>query len=187
MKIERLAIPDVILITPPRFSDSRGFFSETYNHPRLAAEAGIDLPFLQDNHSFSRERGVVRGLHCQLAPHQQGKLLRCAKGAIFDVAVDARTGSPTYGKWVGAELTGDNWSQLWIPPGFLHGFCTLTDDVEVLYKCTDVWDKASERAVIWNCPEIGIEWPIRAGKAMLSEKDAQAPHFSAVHEWFQYR
>lgn len=186
MKIERLAIPEVVLVAPPRFDDSRGFFSETYNAPRLSKEAGIELPFVQDNHSFSRQRGVVRGLHCQLAPHPQGKLVRCAKGAIFDVAVDARAGSPTYGRWVGAELSGDNWSQLWIPPGFLHGFCTLTDDVEVLYKCTDVWDKASERAVIWNCPAIGIEWPIAATEALLSEKDAQAPHFDAVQDWFQY-
>lgn len=186
MKVERLAIPDVILITPPRFGDSRGFFSETYNYPRIKAETGIELAFLQDNHSFSKERGVMRGLHCQLAPHPQGKLLRCSKGAIYDVAVDARTGSPTYGQWVGAELTGDNWSQLWIPPGFLHGFCTLTDDVEVLYKCTDVWDKNSERAVIWNCPEIGIDWPIGPDEAILSEKDAQAPHFSAAAGWFSY-
>jgi len=186
MKIERLAIPDVVLVTPPRFGDNRGFFSETYNAPRLAAEAGIDLPFVQDNHSFSKQKGVVRGLHCQLDPHQQGKLVRCAKGAIYDVAVDARAGSPTYGQWVGAELSGENWSQLWIPPGFLHGFCTLTDDVEVLYKCTDVWDKQCERAVIWNDPEIGIAWPIAPEEAVLSEKDAAAPAFSAAAAWFTY-
>jgi dTDP-4-dehydrorhamnose 3,5-epimerase len=184
MKVERLAIPEVVLVTPPRFGDNRGFFSETYNAPRFAAEAGIELPFVQDNHSFSKQKGVVRGLHCQLAPHPQGKLVRCSKGAIFDVAVDARVGSPTYGKWVGAELTGDNWSQLWVPPGFLHGFCTLTDDVEVLYKCTDVWNKECERSVLWNDPDIGIEWPIKADEAVLSEKDKVATPFRDAHGWF---
>ncbi len=186
MKVDRLAIPDVILITPQKFGDSRGFFSETYNAPRLRAEAGIELAFVQDNHSFSKERGVVRGLHCQLEPHAQGKLLRCSKGTIYDVAVDARTGSPTYGQWVGAELSGDNWAQLWIPPGFLHGFCTLTDDVEVMYKCTDVWNRDAERAVVWNCPEIGIDWPIKPDEALLSDKDKAAPAFSAARDWFRY-
>lgn len=183
MKVERLAIPDIILLTPPRFGDSRGFFSETYNLSRMR-DAGIDLAFVQDNHSLSRQRGVVRGLHCQLAPHPQGKLVRCLHGAIFDVAVDARVGSPTYGKWVGAELSEANWSQLWIPPGFLHGFCTLTEDAEVAYKCTDVWNKEAERAVIWNDPAIGIEWPIPTAEAVLSDKDQQAPGFEAAHGWF---
>ncbi len=184
MKVERLAIAEVILVTPARFGDSRGFFSETYNLSRMR-EAGITLPFIQDNHSLSRQRGVVRGLHCQLAPHAQGKLVRCVRGAIYDVAVDARVGSPTYGKWVGAELSEANWSQLWVPPGFLHGFCTLTEDAEVNYKCTDVWNKEAERAVIWNDPAIGIEWPIRDTEAVLSEKDQQAPGFAAAHGWFQ--
>ncbi|MCQ8239466.1 dTDP-4-dehydrorhamnose 3,5-epimerase [Rhizosaccharibacter radicis] len=184
MKVEKLAIPEVVLVTPPRFGDNRGFFSETYNAQRFGAEAGITLPFLQDNHSFSRQRGVVRGLHCQLAPHEQGKLVRCSKGAIYDVAVDARVGSPTYGKWVGAELTGDNWAQLWVPPGFLHGFCTLTDDVEVLYKCTDVWNKDAERSVLWNDPDIAIDWPIKPDEAVLSDKDKVAQPFSAAHGWF---
>ena len=183
MKVERLAIADVILVTPDRFGDSRGFFSETYNLARMR-EAGIDLPFVQDNHSLSRQRGVVRGLHCQVAPHPQGKLVRCTRGAIYDVAVDARVGSPSYGKWVAAELSEENWSQLWVPPGFLHGFCTLSENAEVNYKCTDVWNKQAERAVIWNDPEIGIEWPIADGEAVLSDKDAQAPSFAAAHGWF---
>ena len=183
MKVEHLAIPDVILLTPPRFGDGRGFFSETYNLSRMR-DAGIDLAFVQDNHSLSRPRGVVRGLHCQLAPHPQGKLVRCLRGAIFDVAVDARVGSPSYGRWVGAELSEANWSQLWIPPGFLHGFCTLTEDAEVAYKCTDVWNKEAERAVIWNDPAIGIEWPIPAAEAVLSDKDQQAPGFNAAYGWF---
>jgi len=185
MKVERLDIPDVILVTPPRFGDNRGFFSETYNFGRMS-EAGIDLPFVQDNQSLSRQKGVVRGLHCQLAPKAQGKLVRCTHGAIWDVAVDARTGSPTYGKWVAAELSEENWSQLWVPPGFLHGFVTLTENAEVQYKCTDVYDKASERAVIWNCPEINIAWPIEPEEAVLSDKDLVAPHFSEAKGWFHY-
>lgn len=183
MKTERLAIPDVIVLTPPRFGDNRGFFSETYNIDRMR-EAGISQPFVQDNQSFSRQKGVVRGLHCQLAPYAQGKLVRCTKGAIWDVAVDIRTNSPTYGKWVAATLSEDNWSQLWIPPGFLHGFCTLTDNAEVQYKCTALYDKASERAVIWNSKDLAIDWPLDPENAVLSEKDLAAPEFSAAHGWF---
>ncbi|MCP1203472.1 dTDP-4-dehydrorhamnose 3,5-epimerase [Acetobacter oryzoeni] len=185
MKSERLAIPDVILMTPPRFGDNRGFFSETYNIERMR-EAGITEPFVQDNQSLSRQKGVIRGLHCQLDPFAQGKLVRCTRGAIWDVAVDARTGSPTYGKWVAAELSEENWSQLWIPPGFLHGFCTLTENAEVQYKCTALYSKASERAVIWNSTELGIDWPVKAEDAVLSEKDLLAPEFSAAKGWFQY-
>ncbi|WP_342629179.1 dTDP-4-dehydrorhamnose 3,5-epimerase [Nguyenibacter vanlangensis] len=183
MKVERLAIPDVILITPPRFGDNRGFFSETYNLYQVA-EAGIETPFVQDNQSLSRQKGVVRGLHCQLAPYEQGKLVRCSKGAIWDVAVDAREGSPTYGRWVAVELSEENWSQLWLPPGFLHGFVTLTDNAEVQYKCTSVYDKASERAVIWNCPHLKIDWPISPEEAILSDKDKIAPDFIMAKGWF---
>ncbi|MCT6879290.1 MAG: dTDP-4-dehydrorhamnose 3,5-epimerase [Commensalibacter sp.] len=185
MKVEHLAIPEVILFTPPRFQDNRGFFSETYNAKRLE-EAGIHLPFVQDNQSLSVQKGVVRGLHCQVAPYVQGKLVRCTQGAIWDVAIDARTGSPTYGKWVGAELSADNWSQLWIPPGFLHGFCTLTDNAMVQYKCTNLYSKACERAVIWNCKDIGINWPVNEKDVVLSEKDAQNQGFSAAKGWFPY-
>ena len=150
MKIEKLAISEVLLITPPRFRDNRGFFSETYNAQRLK-EVGIDLPFVQDNQSLSVQKGVVRGLHCQLGPYEQGKLVRCTQGSIWDVAIDARTGSPTYGKWVAADLSAD-----------------------------------SERAVLWNCKEIGIEWPIAVNDAILSEKDMQNPSFSAAKNWFSY-
>ncbi len=183
MKAERLAIPDVILITPPKFGDARGFFSETFNAPRFA-EAGISLPFLQDNQSLSAKRGTIRGLHCQLPPHAQGKLVRVTKGAVWDVAVDARVGSATYGKWVGAELSAENWSQLWVPPGFLHGFVTLTDDTEFVYKCTDVYDKSSERAVIWNDPDLAIAWPIAENEILLSDKDKVAASFNDSHGWF---
>lgn len=183
MKVERLSVPDVILVTPPRFGDSRGFFSEVFNVERFAA-AGIDVPFVQDNQSLSRERGVVRGLHCQIAPYPQGKLVRCVRGAIWDVAVDARMGSPTYGQWAAAELSAENWCQLWIPAGFLHGFCTLLPDTEVLYKVTDRYSKEGERGVRWDDPGLGLPWPIAAGDAVLSDKDAVLPGFEAAQGWF---
>ncbi len=156
----------------------RGFFSEVFNAARFAA-AGIDLPFVQDNQSLSRERGVVRGLHCQVAPHPQGKLVRCVKGAIWDVAVDARDGSATYGQWAAAELSAENWSQLWVPPGFLHGFCTLEPDTEVLYKVTDRYDREAERGVVWDDPDLALPWPIAPGAAVLSDKDVMLPRFGA--------
>ncbi|QHI96248.1 dTDP-4-dehydrorhamnose 3,5-epimerase [Aristophania vespae] len=185
MKVVPLSIPEVILLTPPRFGDNRGFFSETYNYDAMA-KAGLTEPFVQDNQSLSRQKGVVRGLHCQLDPYAQGKLVRVTKGAIWDVAVDARTNSPTYGKWVAAELSAENWSQLWIPPGFLHGFVTLQEETEVLYKCTALYNKSSERSVKWDCPELNIEWPIDPQNAVLSEKDLAAPGFSAAKGWFSY-
>ena len=177
MKAEPLAIPEVVLITPARFVDARGFFSETWNQARFAA-AGIDLPFVQDNHSLSRERGVVRGLHCQIAPYAQGKLVRCVRGAIWDVAVDARAGSPTYGRWVAAELSEASWQQLWIPPGFLHGFCTLQPDTEVVYKVTGLYSRESERGVLWNDPTLALPWPVAAGEALLSDKDRGLPRWA---------
>jgi dTDP-4-dehydrorhamnose 3,5-epimerase len=177
MKVERLRIPDLILVTPPRFGDARGFFSEVFNAPRFA-EAGIDMPFIQDNQSLSQERGVIRGLHCQVAPHAQGKLVRCIKGAIWDVAVDARRGSPTYGQWAAAELSAENWAQLWVPPGFLHGFCTLQSDTEVIYKVTDVYDRGSERGVIWNDPDLALPWPVTETEAVLSDKDRMLPRWA---------
>ena len=177
MNVERLSIPDVILLVPPRFGDERGFFSEVFNQERFAA-AGVAHAFVQDNQSLSRERGVVRGLHCQVAPHPQGKLVRCVKGAIWDVAVDAREASPTYGQWVSAELSADNWAQLWVPPGFLHGFCTLQPDTEVIYKVTGPYDQQSERGVIWNDPALSLPWPIRDDEAILSGKDRLLPRFA---------
>lgn len=183
MRIERLAIADALLITPARFTDSRGFFSETYNAERYA-EAGLEQVFVQDNQSVSYHKGVVRGLHCQLPPHAQGKLVRCAHGAIWDVIVDIRHGSPTYGQWVSTELSEENWSQLWVPPGFLHGFCTLTENSEVHYKCTAPYDKAAERTVRWNSAELAITWPIDRNDIILSEKDSQAPEFLLSERWF---
>ncbi len=184
MKVERLAIPDIILLTPPRYADARGFFSETFNARRVAA-AGIEGDFIQDNQSLSLLPGTVRGLHCQVAPHVQGKLVRCVRGAIWDVAVDIRHGSPSYGRHVAAELSAENWCQLWIPGGFLHGFCTLTADTEVIYKVTGDYDRASERAVRWDDPDLALPWPVSQGKAVLSEKDAVLPRLAECDVWFR--
>lgn len=174
MKVEALAIPEVKLITPPRFNDPRGFFSETWNYARFA-DAGVAGPFVQDNHALSTQRGVLRGLHCQIGPNAQGKLVRCTRGAIFDVAIDVRKGSPSYGRWVGAELTAENWTQIWVPVGFLHAYCTLTDETEVIYKVTAPYDKSAERGVIWNDPDIGVEWPLSEDEVLLSDKDRVLP------------
>lgn len=182
--VEALAIADVKLITPPRFGDTRGFFSETF-HARRFAEAGIPGPFMQDNHSLSARVGTVRGLHLQTDPHAQGKLVRVSRGAIWDVAVDVRHGSPTFGQHVGATLSVENWQQLWIPTGFLHGFCTLEPDTEVLYKVTTEWNRDSERGVAWDDPDLAIPWPIDPVLAVLSEKDRQLPRLSGCPVWFR--
>ncbi len=183
MKVERLAIPDVILVTPPKFGDSRGFFSETFNAARFAA-AGIEAPFVQDNQSLSAAKGTIRGLHCQVAPNVQGKLVRVLRGAIWDVAVDIRRGSPTYGQHVAAVLSAENWSQLWVPEGFLHGFCTIEPDTEVVYKVTAPYDPAAERGVIWNDPALALPWPVAAGEAKLSGKDEKLPLLADCEPWF---
>ena len=186
MKIEPLNIPEVLLITPPKFGDSRGFFSETWSAAKLGAQ-GFNEHFVQDNHSFSAQPGTIRGLHCQLAPSIQGKLVRVVKGAIWDVAVDIRHGSPTYGKYAAAILSEANWAQLWIPVGFLHGFCTIEPNTEVIYKVTDDYDRAAERAVIWNDPTLALPWPVEPGKALLSDKDMVAPRLAECESWFAYK
>ena len=185
MSVEALAIPEVLLLTPPRFADNRGFFSETFSAKREAA-AGIAGPFVQDNHSLSVPRGTVRGLHLQLAPHAQGKLVRCVRGAIWDVAVDVRHGSPSFGRHVAAVLSAENWCQLWVPAGFLHGFCTLEPDTEVIYKVTADYDRASERGVVWDDPDLALPWPVEAGKAVLSDKDLVLPRLCDCPSWFVY-
>lgn len=177
MKAEPLAIPEVILLTPQQFADSRGIFVETWNEQRYAA-LGIPGPFVQDNQSLSIKRGTVRGLHLQLAPNVQGKLVRCVRGSIWDVAVDVRPGSATFGQHVAAELTASNWCQLWIPGGFLHGFCTLEPDTEVAYKVTAPYDRGAERGVVWNDPTLALPWPVAAGEAVLSDKDLVMPKLS---------
>lgn len=184
MKVERLAIPDVILLTPQRFRDPRGFFSETWKQGQYA-DIGIPGPFIQDNHAVSTDRYVVRGLHLQVGPNAQGKLVRVVRGAIWDVAVDVRHGSPTYGHHVGAVLSAENWSQLWVPVGFLHGYCTLEADTEVIYKVTGPYDKAAERGVIWNDPDLAVQWPIPPDQAILSDKDQVLPLLRDCDVWFR--
>lgn len=172
MNVELTHIGDVLIITPRRFWDERGFFAETYSRQKFA-EAGIAPEFVQDNHSLSTQVGTVRGLHFQAAPHAQDKLVRCGRGAIFDVAVDIRKGSPTYGQWVGAELSAANGKQLFVPVGFAHGFVTLLPDSEIVYKCSDYYAPETEGALFWNDPLIGIDWPLE-GEPVLNAKDAAA-------------
>jgi len=185
MQIAQLAIADVKLITPSIFRDDRGFFSETYNRKALI-EAGIASEFVQDNHSLSRQRGVVRGLHFQVAPRGQGKLIRVTRGAILDVAVDIRVGSPTYGQHVTAVLSATNWQQLWVPIGFAHGFCTLEADTEVQYKVTDYYAPECDRGILWNDPALGISWPVAFDEAVLSDKDRKQPRLADAPAAFAY-
>ncbi len=179
MKITPTTIPDVMLVEPKVFGDERGFFFESYNARELGHALGIQQDFLQDNHSKSR-KGVLRGLHYQLAPQAQGKLVRVVAGEIFDVAVDIRKGSSTFGHWVGQRLSSENHHQLWIPPGFAHGFLTLSDSTEVLYKTTDFYAPSLERAIRWNDTTLNIDWPLTEAEKIgvtVSAKDAAAVAF----------
>ena len=181
MKFTQTAIPGVVIIEPALFGDARGWFMETFNQPKFVAglaELGLPAPrpFIQDNHSCS-QAGVLRGLHFQRAPHAQGKLVRVTKGRAFDVAVDIRVGSPTFGKWAGIELTAENKKQLWLPEGFAHGFVALENDTHFLYKTTDVYAKDCEGSIAWNDPDIGIQWPLDGLTVQLAVKDEQAPAF----------
>lgn len=184
MKFIQSTLPGVVIIEPAVFGDDRGWFMESFNQPKFEAglkELGLPLPrpFVQDNHSCS-QAGVLRGLHYQRAPHAQGKLVRVTKGRAFDVAVDIRAGSSTFGQWVGVELTADNRRQLWIPEGFAHGFLALEDDTHFLYKTTDVYAKDCEGSIAWNDPSIGIEWPLEGLPLMLAPKDMTAPRLNDV-------
>ena len=181
MEFEPTRLPEVVLIKPRLFPDERGYFLETWQQRRFAA-AGIDAPFVQDNHSHS-VRHTLRGLHYQIQ-QPQGKLVRVVQGAAFDVAVDLRRSSPRYGQWVGVELTAENHHMLWVPPGFAHGYLTLSDSVDFLYKCTDFYAPAHERAVRWDDATIGVRWPLPAGVApRLSPKDEAAPLFGAAESY----
>ena len=171
--ITPLAIPEVLLITPRRHGDARGWFSETWSRKTLG-EAGIHADFVQDNHAFSARKGTVRGLHFQTAPHPQAKLLRVLRGAILDVAVDIRQGSPTFGQWVSAELTSERGEQLFVPRGFAHGYSTLTDDCELAYKVDGLYAPQTEGGLIWNDPDLAIDWRVE-GDAVLSDKDRVLP------------
>ena len=176
MNATPLAIPEIVLLEPKIYGDSRGHFYESYNARTFAAAVGHEVSFVQDNHSLS-QRGVVRGLHYQMAPAPQGKLVRVIAGEIFDVAVDIRKSSPTFGKWVGEILSAANKRQLWIPVGFAHGFMALRDNTEVLYKATDFYHRVAEQSIRWDDPALAIDWPAGA-TPVLSEKDAIAPGFA---------
>jgi dTDP-4-dehydrorhamnose 3,5-epimerase len=183
MQIETTRLPGVVVLTPQRFGDARGWFSETWNGPRLAA-AGIAIDWVQDNHSMSAAAGTLRGLHYQRPPHAQDKLVRCSRGAILDVAVDVRVGSPTWGQWVAVELTAENGRQLLVPKGFLHGFVTRVPDTEVQYKCSDVYAPDCDGAVRWDDPALGIDWGVAA--PVLSARDAAAPPFAGWQSPFRW-
>lgn len=177
LKVEHTKLDGVVVITPPRFGDNRGFFSETFSTKAMERE-GLPSCFVQDNLSRSAHKGTVRGLHCQAPPHAQAKLVRCLRGAILDVAVDVRAGSPTFGEWVAAELSDDNGSALLVPVGYLHGFVTLTDDVDVFYKCSDHYAPDAEMSVRFDDPQLGIDWGFAVQDVTLSEKDAIAGSFA---------
>jgi dTDP-4-dehydrorhamnose 3,5-epimerase len=183
LELRRLEIDGPIEIRPPRFGDERGFFSEVWREDRMR-EAGIDVRFVQDNHSYSKARGVLRGLHFQLAPAAQDKMVRVTRGSIFDVAVDIRRGSPTFGRWAGILLSANEWNQLFVPKGFAHGFVTLEEDCEVLYKVSAPYAPELDRAIRFDDPKIGIEWPVDAVDLILSDKDRSAPLLAEVDELF---
>lgn len=183
MNIARTAIPDVLILTPKKHGDERGFFSEVYNRQALAAAApGLD--FVQDNHAYSQPRGVLRGLHYQLPPRAQDKLVRVTRGSIFDVAVDIRRGSPTFGEHVCCELSAANWRQLFVPRGFAHGYVTLEPDTEVLYKVTDYYAPEHERGLLWSDPALGIPWPLSSGEVTVNQRDGAWPTLTVAADLF---
>ena len=182
---EALGIPDVVVINLKKFGDDRGFFSETYSKPAFA-EAGVHVEFVQDNHALSANKGTVRGLHFQIPPFEQAKLVRVTRGAIFDVAVDLRFGSPTYGRYVSAVISAESWNQIFIPVGFAHGLLTLEPNTEVLYKVSNVYSPEHDKGVLWNDPALAIDWPLKAADAILSEKDRSQPMLSDLPEYFRH-
>jgi len=185
VQIEQTPLPGLLVLKPKRFGDDRGFFSETWNARQMEA-AGLAYPFVQDNHSLSAAVGTLRGLHCQVNPHAQAKLVRCGRGRLFDVAVDARRGSPTFGQWYGRDLSFENGLQLMIPAGFLHGFVTREPDTEIVYKCSDFYAPEADRSVRFDDPEIGIDWGLGTTQPILSQKDADAPGFGEFDHNFVF-
>ena len=179
MQVEHLNIPDVRLLSPRKHGDRRGFFSETYNRNALAV-FGIDIDFVQDNHSYSVDKGTVRGLHFQTPPFAQDKLVRVARGSVFDIAVDLRQGSSSYGRHVSAVLSADAWNQILVPIGFAHGFMTLEPDTEVIYKVSNYYAPDHDKGLLWNDPALGINWPLPDDEAVLSEKDRKLPRLAEL-------
>jgi dTDP-4-dehydrorhamnose 3,5-epimerase len=185
MEVIETFFPEVKILVPPRHGDERGFFSETYSQ-RAFAKAEILLDFVQDNHSFSAEGGTIRGLHFQTPPFAQDKLVRVIRGAILDVILDVRHGSPTFGKHITVELSAKAWNQVLIPVGFAHGMCTLEPDTEIAYKVTNYYSPAHDKGVRWNDPALGIDWPVRPEQAIVSAKDHALPPLSALPHYFTY-
>ncbi len=185
MDIQATSIPEVKIIAPKKHGDARGFFSETYNQRAFHAAGILDV-WIQDNHSLSGPKGTVRGLHFQTAPFAQAKLVRVVKGAILDVAVDIRRGSPTFGRHVACEISAEAWNQIYVPAGFAHGFCTLTPDAEVLYKVTALYSRDNDFGLLWNDPALGIDWPVSAETALLSDKDKVQPRLADLPAHFTY-
>lgn len=183
MDVERLRISDVLVLRPRRFVDERGYFCETWN-ARTFAAAGLDVTFVQDNQSLSRSAGTIRGLHFQVPPSAQGKLVRVLHGAIRDIAVDIRVGSPTYGEHVSLDISAEDGRQIWIPEGFAHGFCTLEPDTEVYYKTTEFYDRDTDRGLLFNDPALGIDWGLDLARATLSEKDRHHPTLAELPAYF---
>lgn len=183
--VEALGIPDVLIISPTKHGDQRGFFSETYSRAGLA-EAGIGIEFVQDNHALSVHSGTVRGLHFQTHPFAQDKLVRVGRGAIFDVAVDLRVGSPTFGQHVSAIISADAWNQILVPIGFAHGLVTLKPNTEVIYKVSSLYSTEHDKGLFWKDPALGIDWPVNETGALLSEKDKQLPCLSELPDYFHY-
>ncbi len=186
MQVDELSLPGAFVLTPKRFGDDRGFFSETYN--QVAFEEIVPgVKFVQDNHSLSRQAGVLRGLHFQLPPYAQGKLVRTPRGRVLDVIVDLRVGSPTYGRHESIELSADNWKQLWVPAGFAHAFCTLEADTEFCYKVTELYAPASDSGIAYDDPDLAIDWPFGADELILSDKDRQLQAFKDFSSPFEYQ
>jgi dTDP-4-dehydrorhamnose 3,5-epimerase len=186
LDVHQFDIPGLLLIVPKRFSDARGYFSETWSD-RLFRERIEDVFFVQDNQSMSAKKATVRGLHFQKPPYAQGKLVRVVRGSIFDVAVDIRRGSPTYGRHVATRIDAAEGAQLWVPPGFLHGFCTLEDETEVFYKVTTYYSASHDAGVLWSDPDLGIDWPVEPESVVLSDKDRQLPRLRDLPDYFYYK
>ena len=185
IEVEELPLPGALVVTPARFGDERGFFSEVYNRDTLAG-VGITADFVQDNHSFSARKGVIRGLHFQSPPYEQGKMVRVSRGEILDVIVDLRQGSPTYGRHAAVRLSAENWKQLWVPAGFAHGLCTLTENVEVIYKVTGFYSREHDLGLAYDDGDIAIEWPVAPAEAILSERDRHHPRLRDLPGYFTY-
>lgn len=185
MRVTSLSIPEVKILEPERFGDERGFLSETYSR-RTLARWGIELDFVQDNHSMSGPEGTIRGLHYQSPPFAQDKLVRVVRGSILDVAVDLRVGSPTFGRHVTAVISAKAWNQILVPVGFAHGFCTLEPNTEIVYKLTNYYSPEHDHGVLWNDPDLGIEWPVPEGAAVLSARDRSLPRLREIVSPFSY-